>query len=322
MGASMDQTDFLLKELAFQQVPVLAIDLYKANTKAYPVLLGIDREAKTYYLRFGVERAFETIESKEKQSFLDEITELYGPLDVTYYSRFRSSFLEVTADLPTDPAVFEQNIRGLMTDISEKCEELKLMETDFMGELVEETIAVYRYDQTYYLLNRVSAQRLNKEASKYPPTDATTGKKAILTGLIGALLGIFLGFIFVFMRWGIVLHLRVHLWLPTLLASLLGFYFYRKRKGPVDKASYLKLAASVWGLSLVYNYLYYAFGLGSGRYFFNFLSRLPELLKAHNFMGEFMLRTGISLVVVSLYACLHYLFHRRFKRLSDIDKIE
>lgn len=317
----MYQTEFLLKDDQFKQVSVESIELFKGFAKAYPVLLGLDLTAQTYFLRLGVERNFETIDSDEMKTFIDDLSHRYVTEKIKHVHRGGSTFFEVIGDLPKDQAAFERLIQGLLSDFSLKFEELSLIETDFMGELVEETIAVYLYDETYYLLTKGSSQKIFKKRQKYLADNASQ-KSALTAGVLMAFLGITLGFLLVVIRWGFVMHLRIHSWLPSLLASIFAFRFYRKNKGPVAKAAYIKLAVAVSGILLVFNYCYYAFTLGSSTYFFQFLLHLPTYLQANHFIAEFTIRSVLAITIVSLYGMLFYLFHKRGQRLINISKVD
>lgn len=190
-----------------------------------------------------------------------------------------------------------------------------------MGALVEETVAVYLYNQSYYLLTNRNAQKIFKRRRKYE-AEPTAQQSATRTALLMAMLGIVLGCFLVLIRWGFVLYLKWHMVLPSLFAAVFAFRFYRKSKGPVAKAPYMKLSMAISGLLLVFNYIYFTFSMGSSEYFFQFLIRLPLILQSYDLTAEFFVRYIIGLSLFFVYGLCHYLFHKRGQRVTRIKKIE
>lgn len=316
----MYQTEFLLKEYQFKHYKLDKVELLTGTAKAYPVIVGLNPSANEYFLRLGMERQYEILEADEMKDFIQKLNHTYDAEKVEYTPTTRSTFFEVKGQIPAKQAEFEKLMTSLLTELPLKFEELSLMETDFMSELVEETIDLYAYDNSYYLLNNSNYQKILNKQAKYTEREESpiTG---LYSGILGAILGGSLGTLVAFLMWGPSIHYSFYGWLPSFFSVVMGFACYRKQKGHVSKATYLKLATVVVLIILMLNYGFYTILMGDSRYFFSTLIRLPIILRLSGVLPVFLTNNATAIAIVFIYTWLHYNYHHRRKHLFNIRRI-
>lgn len=315
----MARSDFLMKDFNLEKQKSKFPLSFSGKVDGYYTVVDINEggySPSEYVIKIGLSG-----KNSDFSELINKLNDIFEGKQKPLVIEMKSNHLYLVGSIPMRKKAFEEHISFLINQSIAQLKEMGLQTGDFLYGDIDDTISLYRMNNTYMFLSDRSYHMIKEdlESQKY----GEDNKKSIQSGLGGAFLGASIGAVI----WGILLYFGFLGWVAGIIGVYLAFKFYKKNNGLVNLPGVFSVVGVVILTLLLTNYLVYALIVYLSLQEFGFtlsivVMNLIPILREAQLLSEFMFDTILGVGVAGLYgAATTYRIYQTSKDEGIIRKV-